>query len=265
MSSGDTANSAVEYMLAEYQDLYQNIIHLENNLFNHLSFFTTLLIGIVTASVAIVQLVGDRSGPLSGPIAVASVSVLFLLLFIVGRFELRMTTELRVRKMKFIEGITAIRQYFVDRDEAIKDYLVLPVGVEKAPPYLRVRCQDWYQILYISLINGAAAFLFWVLPLWLVVKLVTKSVPSTTGLILTVVTVGSWLVGALLIFYLAFWWFSYKSAMEFCERYDEMRVERIGQESRYDLLEPPIPESILKRTFGDWIAWLTEPQEDTET
>lgn len=251
-------------MLAEYQDLYQNVMHLENKLFNHLSFFTTLLIGIVTASIAIVQLTGDRSGPVSGPIAVASVSVLFLLFFIVGRFELRMTTELRVRKMKFIEGITAIRQYFVDRDKAIADYLVLPVGVEKAPPYLRVRCKDWYQILYISLMNGVAVFLAWVLPLWLVVRVVIKPVPGKIGLTLTVVTVVSWLIAGLLIFYLGFWWFSYKSAMEFCERYDEMRVERTGEESQYDLLEPPIPDSILKRTFGDWIAWLTEPQEGTE-
>jgi hypothetical protein len=261
LSSEDTQKATAEFMLAEYQDLYQNVIHLENKLFNHLSFFTTLLVGIVTASIAIVQLVGETSGPLSRPIAVASVSLLFLLFFIVGRFELRMTTELRVRKMKFIEGITEIRRYFVDRDKVIEDYLVLPVGVEKAPPYLRVRCKDWYQILYISLMNGMAAFLFWVLPLWLVVRVVTEPVGSRVGLILTVIIVASWLAVGLLIFYLGFWWLSYNSALEFCERYDEMRADKMGEESQYDLLEPPIPDSALKRTFGDWIAWLTERSE----
>jgi hypothetical protein len=245
-------------MLAEYQDFYQNVIHLENKLFNHLSFFTTLFVGIVTASIAIFQLVGKTSAPLSRPIAVASVSLLFFLFFIVGRFELRMTTELRVRKMKFIEGITEVRQYFADRDKTVEDYLVLPVGAEKAPPYLRVRCKDWYQILYISLMNGMAALIGWVLPLWLVLRVLTEPVGRVFSLILMFIIVPFWLAVGLLIFCLGFWWLSYKSALEFCERYDEMRIERIGEENQYDLLDPPLPDSILRRTFGDWIAWLTE-------
>ena len=264
MTPDDREKTTAEFMLAEYQDLYQNVMHLENKLFNHLSFFTTLLVGIVTASIAIVQLVGKTSAPLSRPIAVASVSLLFFLFFVVGRFELRMTTELRVRKMKFIEGITQIRQYFVDRDETIEEYIVLPVGVEKAPPYLRVRCKDWYQILYISLMNGIAAFIGWVLPLWLVVRILVEPVGRVLRLIIAVIIVPGWLLIGLLIFFLGFWWLSYKSALEFCERYDEMRIDRIGEESQYDLLEPPLPDSLLKRTFGDWIAWLTERRQEKE-
>ena len=39
--------------------------------------------------------------------------------------------------MKFVEGITQIRRYFVDQNESIAEYLMLPVGLEKAPPYLQ--------------------------------------------------------------------------------------------------------------------------------
>ena len=142
-------NMATEFMLMEYQDLYQNIIHLENKLFHHLSFFTTLFMGIVTASIAIFQLAKETDASLSPPALLAVLSLLFGLFVIVGRFELRMVTELRIRKMKFVEGITQIRQYFVERNKSIADYLVLPIGLHKAPPYLRIRSKDWYQILYL--------------------------------------------------------------------------------------------------------------------
>lgn len=51
------------FMLAEYEDLYQNVMHVEDKLFGHLSFFTTLFTGILTASVAIYGLVGQKKVP----------------------------------------------------------------------------------------------------------------------------------------------------------------------------------------------------------
>jgi hypothetical protein len=257
--------TTAEFMLAEYQDLYQNVMHLENKLFSHLSFFTTLFLGIVTASVAVLRLVGDISASLTRLLTVALLSMLFVLFLVVGRFELRMTTELRVRKVKFIEGITEIRRYFVDRDEVIEGYLVLPVGVEKAPPYLRSRCKDWYQILYISLMRGIAALIGWML--WIRVFVSTAIVPASRHVgpkLARVIVPSLWVLGGLLVAALVFWRLSLKSALEFCRRYDEMRVARTGKESEYDLLEPPLPVSRLKWTFGDWMAWLTEPWQEAE-
>lgn len=260
----EETGTTTEFMLAEYQDLYQNIMHLENKLFNHLSFFTTLFVGIVTVSITIFRLAGRESTALSRPTTLALLSLLFLLFLVVARLELRMTTELRIRKMKFIEGITKIRQYFVDKDEAIEDYLVLPVGIKKAPPYLRVRCKDWYQILYVSLMNGMAAFVTWGLPLWFFIRLVKGLVGGLAGLILTAMIVPGWIAVGFLIFYFMFWHFSYKSVVEFCRRYDEMRTDRIGAESEYDLMEPPLPKSRLKWTFGDWMAFVTQAQQRTK-
>mgnify|MGYP001244297830 CR=1 FL=1 len=47
MEANASNETSVKFMLAEYQDLYQNVIHLENKLFSHLSFFTTLLLAVV--------------------------------------------------------------------------------------------------------------------------------------------------------------------------------------------------------------------------
>lgn len=118
---GDVKKDVVtEFMLMEYQDLYQNIIHLENKLFNHLSFFTTLFMGIVTASIAIFQLAKESDSSLPPPALLAVLSSLFALFVIVGRFELRIVAELRIRKMKFVEGITQIRQYFLKRTSPLQ-------------------------------------------------------------------------------------------------------------------------------------------------
>jgi len=101
-ASGD--NLSEGFMAAEYQDLYENIMHIENELFSHLSFYTGLFTGTLAASVAIFGLMQNSESTLSQPVMVAILSPLFFFLFAVGRLELRMTTELRVRKMKFVEG-----------------------------------------------------------------------------------------------------------------------------------------------------------------
>ena len=105
-------SESVQFILEEYRDLYQNVMHLENKLFNHLSFYTTLFLGTVTASVAILQLT-PTSSTMSFIDALGLLFLLNILLFIIGRLEIHMTAELRIRKMKFIEGITIIRAYFV--------------------------------------------------------------------------------------------------------------------------------------------------------
>jgi hypothetical protein len=278
MGANNQDNRTTEFMLTEYQDLYENVMHLENKLFNHLSFYTTLFMGIVTASVAIYQLVGDAGSWLTRPSILAVLSLVFVLFAVVGRFELRMTMELRVRKMKFIEGLTQLRQYFVDKDPTIAPYLVLPVGMPKAPPYLRVRSQDWYQVVYMSFMNGLVVFVAWILPLWLLVAAVWQMVgrvanwmfapplvpegvagvvSALVGLVLAGVIVPVWVIVGLFLWYLASWEFSYRTMMEFCADYDESREARMGKPTEYDLLERPAPRCLLRRSLGDWI-WLIE-------
>lgn len=248
---------STEFMLAEYQDLYQNIMHLENKLFSHLSFFTTVFMGIVTASVAILQLGKDASSSLARPEILLGLSLLFGLFVIVGRFELRMATELRIRKMKFVEGVTQIRQYFAEKDKSVVDYLVLPVGLHKAPPYLRVRSKDWYQVIYMSFMLGIAVFIAWTCLICALATWLIQVLGAPIGWILAALVAPAWLLVGALLFYLMFWEFSYRSVMDFCESYNKRREERMGRKSEYDLFECPLPESPLRWTFGDWI-WLIE-------
>jgi len=253
---GDVKKDVVtEFMLMEYQDLYQNIIHLENKLFNHLSFFTTLFMGIVTASIAIFQLAKESDSSLPPPALLAVLSSLFALFVIVGRCELRIVAELRIRKMKFVEGITQIRQYFVEKDKSIANYLVLPIGLHKAPPYLRIRSKDWYQILYMSFMIGFATFIAWLCPLWLLIDWLIKTFTVPTWFVGLAIVI--WLLIGFFLFYVMFWLFSYRNVMDFCESYDKRREKRMGRKSEYDLFERPLPKSPLRWTFGDWI-WVIE-------
>ena len=260
MGAEDRTDDAAQFMLAEYQDLYQNVIHMENSLFSHLSFYTTLFMGIVTASVAILQMAGGGSALLAQPGVPGLLAVLFFLFAVVGRFELRMTTELRIRKMKFVEGITQIRQYFTNKDKAIRDYLVLPVGLQEAPPYLRVRSADWYQVIYISLMNGFSVVIGWLF-LGACVGQVIRSRLGTTAIVVLAIV---WCVLGVVFFYLVFWVISYRNTVDFCASYDKRRKDVMGEESRYDLFERPLPKSRLQWTFGDWIRWFEQRREARE-
>jgi len=143
--------NSINLLFREYDSLCNNIIHVETQLFNHNSFFTTLFLATATASTAILQLI-SKSEPfastssqssISGQVDTISVSpsiglftlsLLFLVLFIIGRFELRIITQLRIRKMKFVESIIRIREFFIERDyPSLASYMLLPSKIEKAP------------------------------------------------------------------------------------------------------------------------------------
>jgi len=254
MSTNGT--DSVDFVLEEYKDCYENIMHLENKLFNHLSLYTTLFLGLVAASSAIVQLGSGSTSGVTGATVWFGLLLLMVAFVIVSRFELRMTTELRVRKIKFVEAITQVRQCFVERDHSISDYLILPVGLRRAPPYLRARSHDWYHVLYLSLMNGCAVFAAWVCFLqWL-----SASSPGLYATACAALPVQIWVVATLigaLLFYVVFWELSYKSVQELCEFYDKDRIKRMGAESAYDLLERPVSRNWLRRSFGDWI-WIIE-------
>jgi hypothetical protein len=243
----------VDFMIAEYKDFYENVMHLETKLFNHLSYYTTLLLGIVTASVAILKLFEDQGTPLST--GLLWLFAPFLVFAIIGAYELRMTTELRVRKMKFVEGITQIRQFFVDYDKPVESYLMLPVGIKKAPPYLRVGSHDWYQMLYMVFMNGLGAAAATVCPLPYILERIGKMFPSwiSSPLVLTVALAWSALV---CLVWLYFCPFSYKVVMDFCASYDKRREATTGQKSEYDLLQRPLPRHCVFWTLGDWVYWL---------
>jgi len=232
---------ASEFLLVEYQNLYQNVMAIERRLFHHLLFCLITFIGIVTASLALYQLLmlatpstNERAA------AVARLSLLFVLFVIVGQFELRLIGSLHIQKVKFIEGLAQIRQYFVANEEAIAPYLALPVGLHKNPPSFSPRSQDWYLVVFLSLMNGLAAAIAWVSPLWI---LALWLVHTHTPTIIVGAAVSIWILLGLAAFGLVFLKWSYQSVADSCSIYDRAHEEKTGITNGYGLIEQARPRS----------------------
>ena len=57
---------ASEFILKEYEDLYQNVMHMEKQLFEHLTFYTGLFTGTLAASVAMLGLLSEARNRVRG-------------------------------------------------------------------------------------------------------------------------------------------------------------------------------------------------------
>ena len=202
----DPKSPGIQFLLEEYRDLYENVMHLENKIFNHLSFYTTVFLATVTASIAILQLTPNDTN-LSSYDVLGLLFITNILLYIVGRFEIHMTSELRIRKMKFIEGITSIRGYFVELDESINEYIILPKGLKKAPRYLRIGSQDWYQLIYLSVMNSISFLVSWfTIPYFINL---CRNIIEKSEYYPRMVFVVPWLIVGFIFSIIIFWEFSY--------------------------------------------------------
>jgi hypothetical protein len=143
----------------------------------------------------------------------------------------------------------------VDYDRSVERYLPLPVGIKKAPPYLRVGSHDWYQMLYMVFMNGLGALVAAVCPLPYVLQRIGKMCPSWISLALVPAVALPWSALAFLG-WLYFCPFSYKVVMDFCASYDSRREATTGQKSEYDLLQRPLPKQRVFWTLGDWAGIL---------
>jgi hypothetical protein len=179
--------------------------------------------------------------------------LLNILLFVVGRFEIHMTTELRIRKMKFIEGITTIRAYFVELDDSVNKYLVLPIGLKKAPPYLRLGSQDWYQLIYLCFMNWISLITAWfTLPYFVII---CWNIIFNKKDHLYILFVGIWTFIGLFLSVFYSWELSYKRIMDTCATYDKERIKRMDNPIEYDLLEVKMPENKIKYSISDWVRF----------
>jgi hypothetical protein len=77
-------------------------------------------------------------------------------------------TELRVRKIRMLEEMAAIREYQLDRAARygtdIRRAITMVSTVRECPPYLRRPSEDWYTLLLMT-ISSASAFAV-ALPFW---------------------------------------------------------------------------------------------------
>jgi hypothetical protein len=139
-------------------------------------FYTTLLLGLITASIALVSLgAGTSTTSMSKtlqPIKLEWLGILWLGFVTVGFLELHYFMELRIRKIKMVDRIVAIRELFSNiASDLVKgllqDKLLFITGIRQSPPYLRRPSGEWYLILYICALNATAlVFSIWALALF---------------------------------------------------------------------------------------------------
>ena len=85
---GETDDTSVKFLLEEYGDLYQNMIHVERKLFDHLALFVTLFLGLSSVAVGLYELAVKSESAMPSELFFVLIGLLYLVLFLVGSFQL---------------------------------------------------------------------------------------------------------------------------------------------------------------------------------
>ena len=249
-----------KFMMESYKDLSQNVMHIEGQMFNHMSFFLTLFIGVLTATIAIIQITRIPNQPINLITTIGILSVPFFFLYLVGLFEVEMILQLRFRKIKFIEGIAKAREYFIKSDLKLADYVVLPATLEKAPPYLRVNSEDWWKLCFVVMLNTVSLIIFWFsFPFfinWLLGGSLFVLLSSILGQAVAICLIYIWAVLVIICCGLFFGLLPYRRIMIESLRLDKKREELMGKPSEYDLLSFPTSKSHVRWSLHDWFIFL---------
>lgn len=169
----------------ELQETNKYFLQIESTMHDAMKFYSTLVLGVITASIALASM-EVKSAASGTPTLIPTeaqkmkwLGFLWLVFAAIGYLTLLYFLELRVRKIKMIDRLAAIRDYLATRDHGAVETLlrndaVFITGVLKSPPYLRRPCGEWYLMLYLCILNATAVgFFVWAfrwLPIgWLVV------------------------------------------------------------------------------------------------
>lgn len=217
----------------EFQETQKYFLQIEGTMHDIIKFYSTIVLAVVTASIALASMQGPTEQA-----KLKWLSILWLALAATGYLILLYFFELRIRKVKMIDRMAAIREYFANREHGsiegwLRNDAVFITTVPKSPPYLRRPSGEWYLMLYLSALNStAAAFVAWGLAFhWI------GSLWAIVG-------------GALVIFFGQFW-----TVTASAHKQDLDRARRFGQSTYSFLPDREVP--FLLKPF-DWVACAIE-------
>ena len=221
---GTTESDSVPFLDTEFDSASSYFQHVEGKLTNLLVFFATLLVAIITACYYIGSSDMFKSLTFSRTPRAFLIALSLIAFTVISMVLLGVYTELRVRKIRMLEEMAAIRGYQIKsagrRGVDIRPAITMVASVSECPPYLRRPSEDWYTLLLIT-ISSASAF-------GVAVPFLIFGIGSALGLhsppyrYLIRVTEG--LIAFLSVGYLEFAWFT-----RFCHQLDLDRRAKFSQ------------------------------------
>jgi uncharacterized membrane protein YciS (DUF1049 family) len=231
LNTEDPKDTAEKFLTEEFQRSWGYQQHIESQMVSHLRFYVTLLLGLGSVAIAIFKFGPASTFPIAG-----LVGLLFLGFWFAGQVLRTVYLELRIRKMKAIENLNSIREYFSGKSSVVSKVSAFPARRIESPPFLRKGSAEWYSLTFMALINSLsfAAFVYLVIHQWWYAGI------QSWWLLFIILVIG--------LFYLEFRSFTLR-----CYKYDLKRSEEVGQEN-YDLLKLKDPSCIEKclMKFGEY-------------
>lgn len=135
--------------------------HVEGKLNNLLVFFSTLLVAVITACYYIASTDTFKNMTFVRAPRSLLIGLVLVAFAVIGLVFVGVYTELRVRKIRMLEEMAAIRGYAIDaaarKGQDIRRAILMVSSVPECPPYLRRPSEDWYTLLLMTL-SSATAF-----------------------------------------------------------------------------------------------------------
>lgn len=151
-----TSQDVGAFLNLEYQETHRYFLQIESTMHDVLKFYSVSLLALISVSVALAEFVlqEDTDVPLH-----AILAGLWFVFTVVGLLELHYYVELRIRKIKMVEQLAAIRDHYLGSSGGLARLRRLIPSVSKSPPFLRRPSAEWYSVLYFCAANtGVSVF-----------------------------------------------------------------------------------------------------------
>lgn len=234
----ESNNSDLKILELEHQEASKLVQEAEATMHDLIKFYTTLFLGLITASIALVSLTKPPQS-----IRLDWLGILWLGFFTVGILELNYFMELRIRKIKMVDRIVYIRELFSNIagdpvKASLRNQLLFITGIKYSPPYLRRPSAEWYLVLYICALNATAlGFSVW-----------TLNIFTTWSLQLAV-----W--GSVLMFILQYWSITAKAWSEDLRRTKEFGPSTYTYLPHRDVALVFRPFNFLAHCCEKYVSW----------